>query len=134
MVNPKVNIVTAEYVIRGKMNILALVRGGRCLTREYLESLQESDRKKVLALLRTTAKAGSPPGNPEKFSKLETPIYEFKSYQDRFPCFFDGQGRILITHGFRKKKNRTPKEEISRALNLRASYLESKAPQEEPKR
>jgi phage-related protein len=134
MVNPKVNIVTAETVIEGRMTILAIVRGGTCLAIEYIQNLQDPPRKKVLALLSKTAQDGRPPPNREKFDKLAGPLLEFKSYQDRLPCFYDGPARIVITHGFQKKKNRTPKEQIERALRLRAEYQESEQPQRERKK
>jgi phage-related protein len=126
MVNSKVNILTTEIVIQGRMTVLAVVRNGTCLAVDYLKSLQDPQRKKVLALLSRTASRGSPPPNREKFDKLEGPLNEFKSFQVRFPCFYDGPGRIVITHGFTKKRNRTPKEEIERALRLRAEYLDGK--------
>jgi len=110
------------------MTVLAVVMNETCLAAEYIRNLQEAPRKKVLALLSKTAISGRPPVNKEKFDKLEGPLFEFKSFQDRLPCFFDGQGRIVLTHGFSKKSRRTPREEIERALRLRAEYLESKPP------
>lgn len=54
--------------------------------------------------------------NDQKFGDLGGGLYEFKSFQIRMPFAYAGErGWILITHGFLKKKDRTPKEEIERA-------------------
>lgn len=67
-----------------------------------------------------------PPANEEKFKKLGGKIFEFKSYQDRLLCFFDGKGVLIVTHGYKKKGNQTPKSEIKKARDLMAAYLETK--------
>lgn len=67
--------------------------------------------------------------NTEKFGDLgrrvardgsAVRLFEFKSFQLRMPFAYakSESGVILITHGFRKKKDRTPKEEIERALRI----------------
>jgi len=133
VVHPKVNIISADILIRGNLTVFVIVINGRCPAREYLEALQENEEKKVWALLKRSATQGKPPPNPERFDQLEGPLYEFKSHQHRLPCFHDGQGRIVITHGFRKKKDRTRRQEIDRAARLRTDYLASKPKQERTK-
>jgi len=89
---------------------------------EFIDSLEETDQKKIIALLSYTAENGTS-GNPEKFRKLESDIWEFKSYQIRILCFFD-KGRIIITtHGFFKKRGKTPPGEIGKARKLRDAYF-----------
>ena len=39
----------------------------------------------------------------------------------RIFCFFD-QGKVVVTHGFPKKSQKTPQQEIEFALKLKASY------------
>lgn len=58
--------------------------------------------------------------NPEKFGDLGGGLYEFKSFQIRMPFAYakTERGLILITHGFIKKKNKTPKDEIARAWRI----------------
>jgi phage-related protein len=58
--------------------------------------------------------------NPEKFGGLGDGLYEFKSFQIRMPFAYakNERGLILITHGFIKKKDKTPKEEITRAWRI----------------
>jgi len=96
--------------------------GKICRAEDYIKGLNETDRKRLIALLEHTAEHG-PPTNREKFQKLDGDIFEFKSYQDRILCFFQPRKVLVLTHGFRKKKDRAPKEEIERAERLRKEYL-----------
>jgi len=107
-----------------KWSIRALADSHRCWAQEYISTLQPSDRKRLVSLLSRTVDHG-PPRNREKFKKLEGEIFEFKSYQDRLLCFFDGRNVLIVTHGYRKKSNKAPKSEIERAAALRAAYLET---------
>ena len=58
--------------------------------------------------------------NPEKFGDLGGGLFEFKSFQIRMPFAYakNERGLILITHGFVKKKDKTPKEELTRAWRI----------------
>ena len=49
-------------------------------------------------------------------------IWEFKRHQVRIMCFQVGR-RMVLTHGFRKKENRTPRRQIERAERIRAEHL-----------
>jgi len=64
--------------------------------------------------------------NQEKFGDLGGGLYEFKSFQIRMPFAYAKNERrlIVITHGFLKKKDKTPKEEIERAWRI---YKEDQA-------
>ena len=124
-VNPKVNMTTVEIVFSKTWTILAIQSDSGCLAVEYIQGLEESDRKRVLALLDRAAGYG-PPANIEKFRKLTGDIYEFKAFQDRLLCFFDGKHRIVLTHGYKKKRNKADPDEIRRADRLRTAYLGSK--------
>ena len=55
--------------------------------------------------------------NERKFKHLtETDqIFEFKVEADRILCFFFIGRRLILTHGFRKAGEKTPKREIDRA-------------------
>ncbi len=81
----------------------------------------------VFDLLRTL------PQVPEKFLKhLEGTdgLYEIRvevgSNIFRVFCFFDEGKLVVLLNGFQKKTNRTPKQEISRALRLKDEYDEAK--------
>lgn len=115
-------MIESEIIYRGRcFTISGITVNGRCFAQEFIEDLDEPDKKKFIALLQKSADEG-PPKNREKFNHLEDKLYEFKSYQARVICFFEKDKLILLTHGFRKKKDKTPKEEIKRAKMLMEQY------------
>src|SRR5579863_2394394 len=53
--------------------------------------------------------------NPEQFRKFTDGFFEFKAFQVRMPCYFRPDKRVVITHGFAKKKEGpAPRPEIER--------------------
>ena len=60
------------------------------------------------------------PRNPKKFGVLDHELYEFKSFQIRMPfAYAKGDRRlVLITHGFRKQRDKTPPSEITKAKRI----------------
>ena len=55
--------------------------------------------------------------NERKFKHLTgtDQLFEFKVEADRILCFFFVGRRLIVTHGFRKAGDKTPKREIDRA-------------------
>ena len=51
---------------------------------------------------------------------------KFSSDIVRIFCFFDGEKLVVLLSGFVKKTQKTPKEEIYRALKLMQDYMEEK--------
>lgn len=101
---------------------LALTLDGSCPALEFLESLKPKERARTLALIRYLADHGHI-NNREKFKKIEgTEFFEFKDFQTRMPCYFQPGGRIVITHGFTKKKDRIPTSELDKARRIRGEY------------
>jgi len=100
---------------------------GACPAGEFFDSLGLPDKAKMNALFRTAADH-APFHNPEKFGNLGAGLYEFKSHQIRMPFAYSSSERqlILVTHGFIKKKDKTPREEIDRALYLLEQNQRSK--------
>lgn len=41
-------------------------------------------------------------------------------------CFFDGQNLVVLMNGFQKKTQKTPKNQIEKALKIMAEYYEQK--------
>ena len=102
----------------GKVS-LAVPANGECLARDFIEGLLQADRIKLIALLRRAANVGPMDiNNREKFKKLEDDFYEFKSFQIRMPCFYDRRS-IVLTHGFKKKKDEIAPSELARARRIR---------------
>jgi phage-related protein len=72
--------------------------------------------------------------DPRLFKKLQRDIWEFRAKfagrQIRLLAFWDKENEtqtlVFATHGFIKKVDKVPKNEIERALNIRAKYFEIK--------
>jgi phage-related protein len=94
-------------------------RSGECPGCRFFDALTTLDKAKLMALFQLAGEQGKF-NNPEKFGDLGAGLYEFKSHQIRMPFGYSKKKRrmILITHGFVKKKNKTPKEEITRARRI----------------
>ena len=51
-------------------------------------------------------------------------IFEFKVEADRILCFFFIGRRLILTHGFMKAGDKTPKREITRAEACKKDFEE----------
>lgn len=94
-------------------------KSGACPACEFFDGLNQPDKAKLMALFRIAADHGKF-FNPQKFGDLGDGLYEFKSFQIRMPFAYakNERGLILITHGFVKKRDKTPKDEIARAWRI----------------
>jgi phage-related protein len=90
-----------------------------CPACEFFDGLSLLEKAKLMALFRIAADHGAF-YNDQKFGDLKNGLFEFKSDQIRMPFAYakKERGLILITHGFIKKKDKTPKEEIARAWRI----------------
>lgn len=72
--------------------------------------------------------------DPKLFKKMQKDIWEFRTnfggQQIRLLAFWDKDDEIetlvFATHGFIKKVDKVPANEIERAINIRKKYFESK--------
>ncbi len=72
--------------------------------------------------------------NQELFKKLQKDIWEFRTRfagkQIRLLAFWDKtndqETLVFATHGFIKKVDKVPANEIERAINIRIKYFENK--------
>ncbi|MFC3416485.1 type II toxin-antitoxin system RelE/ParE family toxin [Algoriphagus hitonicola] len=72
--------------------------------------------------------------DPRLLKKLQHDIWEFRTYygglQIRLLAFWDKSDKkntlVIATHGFIKKVDKVPKNEIDRALRLKDNYFENK--------
>jgi phage-related protein len=118
---------TAEVLVQGDWTIMQIVKNGRELAAEHLDTLALSDYRKVAAFLDRIASTGPLVYGQDKNRKLIDQIFELKPTSEvRLPYFFDGRRRIVVTHAFTKKQPRTPRREIERAQTLRAEYVEGR--------
>ena len=97
---------------------------------DFLKSLERKHYKKILYNIH---KAQSE-HNAMLFKKLHTDIWEFRSVyqglQYRLLAFWDkylnSETLVISTHGFLKKQNKVPDNEIQKAIQLRIKYFEDK--------
>jgi phage-related protein len=93
---------------------------------DFYESLNDDSRRKVLWMLKSME---SLPKIPLKFFKhiketkglFELRIsWEGKAYH--IFCFFDKGNKIILCNGFIKKNQKTPKQEILKAIKIKEEY------------
>lgn len=90
--------------------------GGIAPAEEWLEQLPLGSQQKFAALFARMGDFGKI-WNERKFKHLTgtDQIFEFKVEADRVLCFFFVGKRLILTNGFRKSGDKTPKSEIERA-------------------
>lgn len=94
---------------------------------EFLESLDDSQARKVLWVLRLVRELNPIPSI--YFTKLvnSNGIWEvrvqFGGNIFRLLGFFVGAKLIILTHGFQKKTQKTPKQQIELAESRKRDYL-----------
>ena len=99
---------------------------GRCPVQEFLDSLTGKVAQKIIWVLRLLEDIETVPST--YFKKLTgTDIWEcriqYGSNSYRIFCFFDSHSVIVLTHGFMKKTQKTPKQEIERTDFYRKEFL-----------
>lgn len=99
---------------------------GRQPVRAFLESLRDSDRKKVMNILIALADDGTV-HNREKFRKERGKIFAVKSHQIRIAAFQEGRDWILA-HGLTKKQNEWRAADLDRADRVRIEHLSRGSP------
>lgn len=89
---------------------------GTIPTEDWLEQLSITAQQKFAALFVRMGDTGKI-WNERKFKHLTgtDQFFEFKVEADRILCFFFVGRRLILTHGFRKAGDKTPKREIDRA-------------------
>ena len=117
------NVDRPVVVVRGAMRTIAYAvrSNGSMPAKEFIESLDESDQRKIVALFQRMADHGTVP-NPQQFKPVQGDIFEFKKHQIRVFCFRE-QDSWLLTNGYKKKKNRLDRAEIERARRVRTEHL-----------
>jgi len=100
-----------------------------CLVEDFLDTLTDKVVEKItwtLRIIRDEQRIS------HRFLKklTNTDIWEIRIeiFSDiyRIFCFFDAGNLVILTHGFQKKTQKTPKAEIDRAEKYRKDYLRRK--------
>ncbi len=113
----------------GNWQVLAICTDrGNCPLLEFLAGLEggiDKDGRRMLRLLDRVASQG-PPRNTEISHQLGPGLWEFIQGRLRVLWFYD-EGRLVIcSHGFVKKRQKTPPAELERAEEAQRRYLASK--------
>lgn len=100
--------------------------GGYCPVQEFIDGLEPKMQAKVLSMLEILQEKGNLLRDP--YSKLrEDGIFElrckFSSNITRTLYFFYDGGVIVMTNGFMKKSQKTPRREIELAKKYRTDYI-----------
>ena len=103
---------------------------GSCPVTDYLDSIQTKLRAKTVWTIALLEANGNQLGMPYS-ELLEDGIFELRAKQgsdiSRVLYFFCVGRRIILTHGFTKKTDKTPRSEIELAKKYRKIYLERDA-------
>lgn len=100
--------------------------GGRIPAKEFLDSLDKKMRTKFVAEIKLLEEKGNQLREP--YSKyLKDGIFELRAKVgtdiSRVLYFFYYEGRIILTHGFVKKTQKTPSSEIEKAKQYRNDFI-----------
>ncbi len=100
---------------------------GECPTEEFLDSLPSKMAQKVTWVLKIIEEGDIIPAKYFKKLVNTDEIWEcrvsFGNNTVRLLAFFDGPRKIILTHGFRKKSQKTPRQEIQRAERYKREYF-----------
>jgi phage-related protein len=102
--------------------------------KDYFDNFYEDQsnkvKKKIVWTLKVIEEVDIIPTTYLKHLKYTTGLYEIRvqvgSNIFRIFCFFDLDNLIVIGHGFQKKTQKTPKQQIERAEQIKKEYYESK--------
>lgn len=112
-----------------------LTENGVCPAKEFLEDLAADAKsprfrwaQRINYALRKLA--DSPPGSrlsAEVFKQVtdSDAIFEFRAFQARLFCFFAPGGRLILTNGIVKKKDKIPPQAIDKAELMRKRFVEA---------
>jgi len=95
---------------------------------EFLDGLSVKERAKVFAYIAKLVELRNSGIQPkENLSKyLEDGIFElrvnFENRISRSCYFYEAEKKIIVTHGFVKKQQKTPKHEIEKAKSIRKAW------------
>lgn len=99
---------------------------GECPVEDFINSLDVKMSAKIYRLLMMISESG--PDLREPYSKhLTNGIFELRarvaSDTTRILYFFFTGRQVIVTNGFVKKTNRTPREAINKAIRYREEYI-----------
>ncbi len=100
---------------------------GKCPTQEFLDTLPAKTGQKVVWVLKLIQELEAVPSTYLKKLEGTDNIWECRvqlgSNIYRFLGFFFQKGVVVLTHGFSKKSQKTPKGEIERAESYKKDFM-----------
>ncbi len=105
---------------------------GKVAMIEFLDRLSTKERAKIFACIEKLVELKNSGIQPkENLSKyLEDGIFELRvSFENRISrsfYFYESEKQIIFTHGFVKKEQKTPKNEIEKAKSIRKLWRDKK--------
>ena len=116
-----------------RFSVYAWGDAGYCELADFLEELERQsnpDATRISLLISRAAEQGPSPNEQhcrQLKGKHAEGLFEFKAPGGaRVLWFYDANRIIICTHGFVKKKDKTPRSEIDRAQSIRQQYLKEK--------
>jgi len=107
--------------------IFLKLKNGKIPVEEFLDSLSSKEAQKMTWVLKLIEEEDIVSSQFFKKLKSSEEIWECRlrlgSNSFRILGFFNRQKKLVLTNGFAKKTQKTPKEEIVRAEKLRREYL-----------
>jgi phage-related protein len=102
--------------------------------KDYFEKFFDQQTKKVQAkilwIFKIIEEIDRIPELYLKYLKNTSGLYEIRvqigSNTYRIFCFFDMDNLVIIGHGFQKKSQKTPKQQIEKAEKIKKDYYDSK--------
>ena len=97
---------------------------------EFYYYQEDKVKKKILWTLKVIEELEQIPEKYLKFIQNSSGIYEIRIQVGnnifRIFCFFDIDNLVVIGHGFQKKTQKTPRQEIKKAEKIKMDYYDSK--------
>lgn len=97
---------------------------------KFYDRQNDKVKKKILWTLKVITELDQIPENYLKHIKSSSGLYEIRVRVGnnifRIFCFFETDNLVVIGHGFQKKTQKTPKQQIERAEQIKREYYESK--------
>lgn len=104
---------------------------GNCPFQEFLDSLSEKDRKEFIAVIKQVSTFGFQQSQKLKLTKViagQENLFELRISgelsEQRGLYFKYDKGKYLITNGFTKKSQKTPKKEIKKANSIKKGFAQ----------
>jgi phage-related protein len=120
-------MIDIEVLWEGDALVLyALVVNHKSLVREFIGGLEVDDKKQVAHLIKQRADRLII-HNEQIFRSIGNDIFDLKSRNGiRILCFWEGIGKVILTHGFSKPPQKVLKQEKKKAIGWLKEHREKK--------